>query len=463
MTFRHSIVAVMLASLIGCASHSDLDYATQASQESNQSIEQLIDHVVSERQLELIELEGAQTSYLTDLVDVPELNTYLESALQNNPNLQQSIIALKIAYAQQGVTAADQLPSVDAGFGGEASEDSDNSFSADLTVSWELDLWQKLADSSDAASKDIAATQADLQVTKDLLAANIMREWLEISVNKQLLDIEQRRLTILENNETLVMERYQVGLGSLEELDDAKTNTASTRSTVAGYQENITQSERSLVLLTGQWAADVEAPNVAVTFPSVLNPLDSLSAQDMSGRPDLQKAFLGIEADALRTEAAYKAMLPSFSLSASLSDIAETPSEALFTNPLWSVLGQISAPLFQGGALKSQAEIAQLNTEQSYWVYQETLLSAVNEVENAVGQEYVLEEQQMHLDDALMSAQRSIESYEDKYREGLVDILDLLTVQKQTYDLEAQLVNTTYQRLLNRIDLGLALGLGVSE
>ncbi|WP_339390048.1 TolC family protein, partial [Vibrio neptunius] len=75
-----------------------------------------------------------------------------------------------------------------------------------------------LADSSEAARKDVAASQASLQSAKDLLTANIMRNWLEISVNQQLLDIELRRLDVLENNEVLVLERYQVGLGSLEDL-----------------------------------------------------------------------------------------------------------------------------------------------------------------------------------------------------------------------------------------------------
>jgi outer membrane protein TolC len=185
--------------------------------------------------------------------------------------------------------------------------------------------------------------------------------------------------------------------------------------------------------------------------------------QDLSGRPDLRQAFYSIEAESLRTEVAYKSMLPSFSLSASLTDMAESPSEALFSNPLWSVLGQISAPLFQGGKLKAQAEIAELTTEQTFWAYQDTLLSAVNEVEDAVGQEHSLAQQQIHLQEAHGSARRSFDSYEEKYRQGLVDIFDLLTVQQQAYDVEAQLTNTKYQRLLNRIDLGLALGLGVEK
>ena len=459
MTFRYSVLAIMLSGLMGCATTSEADFSTQATEQQNESIQQLLERVETAGE----EQTQQTTNLITDLVNVPELEQYLTTAFSANPSLQQSIVALKIAYAQEGLSFADQLPTVNANFSGEKTEGSDESYNADVTVSWELDLWQRLADVSAASRKDVAASQASLQNATNLLAANIMRGWLEISVNQQLLDIEQRRLAILENNETLVLDRYQVGLGTLEELDNAKTSTASTRATVAQYQENLAKSKRSLLLLTGELNAKVTDLNVAQAFPDVLNPLENMSVQNLAGRPDLQQAFFNIEAESLRTDAAYKAMLPSFSLSASLKDMAETPSEALFANPLWSALGQVSAPLFQGGRLKTNAEIAELTTEQSYWAYQETLLTAVNEVENAIGQEGSLAEQQQHLQASLSSAKRSVVSYEEKYRQGLVDIFDLLTVQQQAYDVESQLTNTTYQRLLNRIDLGLALGLGVEN
>lgn len=459
MTFRYSVLAIMLSGLMGCATTSEADFSTQATEQQNESIQQLLNRVETAGE----EQTQQTTTLITDLVNVPELEQYLTTAFSANPSLQQSIVALKIAYAQEGLSFADQLPTVNANFSGEKTEDSDESYNADVTVSWELDLWQRLADVSAASRKDVAASQASLQNATNLLAANIMRGWLEISVNQQLLDIEQRRLAILENNETLVLDRYQVGLGTLEELDNAKTSTASTRATVAQYKENLAQSKRSLLLLTGELNTKVTDVNVAQAFPEVLNPLENMSVQNLAGRPDLQQAFFNIEAESLRTDAAYKAMLPSFSLSASLKDMAETPSEALFANPLWSALGQVSAPLFQGGRLKTNAEIAELTTEQSYWAYQETLLTAVNEVENAIGQEGSLADQQQHLQASLSSAKRSVVSYEEKYRQGLVDIFDLLTVQQQAYDVESQLTNTTYQRLLNRIDLGLALGLGVEN
>lgn len=460
MNYRYSLICIGVISLMGCASLSDTDYEHQAKSKTTEAIEQLVKRTVSNNSATE---SKPLINELTDLVNVPELMKYVDEAFQHNPSLQQSIIALNIAYANQSISRADLLPSATTSFSEQRTQDSDDVFNADLTISWELDLWQKLSDTNAAAKADILSTQASLQTAKDLVVANLMRGWLAINNDQQLLQIEQDRLKALISTEQLILERYRLGLTSLDDLDNAKTATAQTRATIAAYQEQVEQSKRDLLLLTGGWNKQLTDINVGEAFPEVLNPLDSLSVQDLSGRPDLQQAFLDIKAQALRTNAAYKAMLPSFSLSASLADMAETPSEALFKNPIWSLLGQISAPLFQGGALKAQAEVEALTTEQSYWTYQETLLSAINEVENAIGSESAYAIQQTYLKEALTNAQRSLVNSEQNYRQGLVDVFDLLTSQQLAFDAQSQLTSTIYQRLLNRIELGLALGIGVSS
>ena len=155
-------------------------------------------------------------------------------------------------------------------------------------------------------------------------------------------------------------------------------------------------------------------------------------------------------------------MLPSINLEAALTDIADSPKDALLTNPLWSVLGQLTAPLYKGGQLKTAAEIAELNTAIAYQSYRETLLNAVLEVENALGSERSLMKQQGQIETALNHARNNLAHYRNSYQSGLVTILDLLAIQQNTYDLEEQLDQVIFQRLSNRIDLGLALGLGVS-
>lgn len=129
----------------------------------------------------------------------------------------------------------------------------------------------------------------------------------------------------------------------------------------------------------------------------------------------------------------------------------------MLSDPVWTLLGQLTAPLFQGGKLKSAAEIAELETAKSYQVYRETLLDAINEVENALSLEQSITRRHKHIESALASARNSLARYQECYRSGLVDILDLLTVQEKTFDIAAQLDNLIYQRLINRIDLGLGV------
>ena len=197
-------------------------------------------------------------------------------------------------------------------------------------------------------------------------------------------------------------------------------------------------------------------------FPDVELAVSGLPAQTLARRPDLKAAYLAIESSTLNSKAAYKDLLPSLSIEAMLEDIASSPREALFVSPIWSLLGQLTAPLYQGGELRATAEIFELETALSYQSYRDTLLTAVSEVENAIGQEQSLQTQNYYIETALASAKNNLVQYQQNYRTGLVDILDLLAVQQQTYDLESQLNTTQYNLLANRITLALALGLEMS-
>ncbi|MDV7105969.1 TolC family protein [Vibrio sp. TH_r3] len=448
---NRSFLVLAITGLMGCSSSSNNDFEELAKQSLQQQI------AWSAQQPDAIEVVQ-----LTELMNIPELDTLIKQAMKNNPSLQQTLTALKIVYAQRDETNSDRIPSLTAGYDASKEEGSDSEYSADLTVSWELDLWNEIGNETKAADKDIASSIATYQSATDTLAANIMRAWLQINLQKQLVDIELLRLKLLEDNEQMILEKYRSGLGDLEDLDTAKTESAATRSTLAEYTEQLAQNERSLALLLGNVGGE-QTFNVSSEFPQVITPLVSLPEQDLSRRPDLQSAFYDLEAEEFRTTAAYKALLPSISLSVALSDTASSPTSALFASPLWSLLGQLSAPILDGGYLQSQIDIAELTTENAYWIYKETLLNAVNEVENALGQEKSLAEQQQHLEVALESAKRSYANYQEKYREGLVDISDLISVQTSGFDVKANLTEVIYNRLVNRIDLGLALGLGVSS
>jgi len=449
---RLSFLAVSTAFLVGCSSLQQ-SQSIDRSAELNASLKK---YVAWQN-----EQSGAkELTKLTDLIKIPILSDLVEHGLKNSPSLQQTILALEIIKSKKQKTRGNQLPSADLSLSGNRVKDSDNQFDSDLSISWELDIWSKLSDQTKAAEQDILSSSATLQSARDSLAANIMRTWLQSSYQTQLIAVEQERLGILENNEALVQQRYRSGIGSLKDLDSARTDTYSTRATIVEYEETLSQTNRTLAQLIGEHSANYQL-HIDQNFPDIVLPLATLPEQDLARRPDLKKQYANIQAAQLRANVAYKDLLPSFSLEAALSDSSDSLRDVLFADPVWSLLSQITLPLFQGGKLRAARDIAELEAEQAYWAYQETLLTAITETENTLGLEKALVRQVTHINDALKSAQSNSEHFKSKYKQGLVDILDLLQVQQQTFNLKAQWLQLTFDQLSNRIDLGLALGLGV--
>ncbi|MFS1702087.1 TolC family protein [Alteromonas sp. AMM-1] len=449
---RITLLAVSLAlALSGCASQYTGDHSESAQRNTGNGVT-----------WQAMPEQAESVTTLTELVSVPGLSALINEALAGNPGLQQQLISLKTAKAQKRVANASRLPGVSAGLNGTRQQDSDNSYSASLTVSWEADIWQKLGDQVSATQWAIAASDAELTSVTNTLVAEVMRGYLEVAYYQQLINNEQARLALLKNNQDVILKRYRTGLGALEDLDNARTSSANSEANIAAYQENLAQSLRALAVLLGRTDLTVSDLPVATDFPEVLLPLTSLPEQDLARRPDLMAAYANIQSQEYNTRVAYKSLLPSISLTAALSDTGTSPSQALFTNPVWSLLGQLTAPLFQGGELRANIDIQELAVENSWWGYQSTLLTAVKEVQDGIGQEKSLARQYQAKTDALANAKRSSDTYTQQYRQGLVDILDLLSVYQQTYDLQAQRLQLQFNQLSNRISLGLALGLGVS-
>ena len=397
---------------------------------------------------------------LNGLISSGELDALVHEALQANPNLQQTLLSVQIYEAQWRQAYGAQLPQLDLGVSGSKTDDQGSSFSSSLTVSWQLDLWQSLSDRSRAAGMDVQQQQQLLQAAQDTLVAQVMNAWLGLIAQQQSIAIQEKRITALASNEKFIIQRYRNGTGSLDDLTSARSVLASEKASLAEFEESLLQQRRALRTLLGRSQGTAIA--TAQTFPAVITPLADLPDQTLARRPDLRAAYAAIEAASLRSNAAYKDLLPSISLEAALLDTDGNLNDALLTDPLWSLLGQLTAPLYRGGQLRAAADIAELQAAQSYQQYRDTLYTAVTEVEDALGQEQSLTQQQAHIEVALENAKTNLVQYRNSYRSGLANILDLLTVEQKTYDLENQLNALIYQRLSNRVNLGLALGLGVA-
>jgi NodT family efflux transporter outer membrane factor (OMF) lipoprotein len=453
MPFRlttYFVIILMSFALSGCSGFlSKQDYAAQVQEE--------ISTVETWPSLE----NSRDVAYLNHLFNSPEVDALLTHAFSNHPGLQQTRLTLALRKAQLKQTAAKQHFQVDAGLSATKQKASDNTYNGSASISWQADVWDKLQSSTDATQADIYQQQMLVNAAQNSLAADILTIWLELISQHKTLEIEHRRIAMFNQNESVILQRYRNGLGTLNDLASAQTSLASSRANLEVIQQQYEQNVRHLKSLVGQLSkVNVTIPN---DYPDVAVAKFDLPQQTLAQRPDLKAAYFEIEAAHLRTHVAYKALLPSFNIEILLAQTATTLRDALFVSPVWSLLGQLTAPLYKGGELRADIDAAEIETAISYQRYKETLLTAVIEVENAIDQERSLNKQLSHLNSALESARNNLEQFEKSYRTGLVDILDLLAIQQQTYDLESRVNDTTFALLANRITLGLALALEIEK
>lgn len=411
----------------------------------------------SEKEIWQVQPLAGEATSLVELIDDAGLTLLIEQAIKANPDLQQVLLTLKIRTAQLNQADSNLLPTVEGSF--KANNDANQSpyYTGGLTVSWEADLWSQIADENKATAKAFSSQQALYQASLDSLVAQVMSAWLAVIAQTRALKVEEDRVNILAKNEALLLNRYKNGNGDLEGLDGARSSLASAKEKVEEYREDLAINQRSLMRLLGY--NKIETIVMQSDYPKVLVPLAQLPEQTLARRPDLMSAFYDIEQAELDVQVAYKDLLPSLSLTASLTDVASSPSSALFASPVWYLLGQLTVPLFQQGKLDLAIDVAKYEAAQSYEVYRAILLDAVFEVENAISQEKSLSLRQAYLEEALTAEKNNLLQYQKNFKNGSVDIVDLLAVQQDVFNLIASLDDLIYLRLDNRITLGLALGL----
>lgn len=348
-------LAISLCFINGCSTFDDVSFDDKAEIQLNDIAQSSIDIA-----------DAPVPIALPRLLCLDEIDVLIAQAIANNPNLQQTLLTLKMAEQRLTVTSSAQWPSVTAGLNSSKAEYGSGTYSANVNVAWTIDMWQQLADASSAEEANAAATAYAYQGAKDLLVANVMKAYLGLVQLAQLIVIESERVTAFNTNEQLIVDRYRKGLMQLNELDTAKSSTQSSRAALVAYKAQYEQALRNIILLTGVSKNKI---NYHLDFPAVLMPLDDMAAQNLGRRPDLQQAYQNIIASQYQHKVAYKALLPSLTLSGSVTGNDSSLHDALFGSSAWQILGQLSAPIFNAGKLTSEVEIAKLTAEKTTGVF----------------------------------------------------------------------------------------------
>jgi outer membrane protein, multidrug efflux system len=389
-----------------------------------------------------------------------QLDELAKEALAYNPDLRVAAARVEQATAYQKVAGALLYPQVNllARGGGKMSGDSTGLQGIGVFVNWELDLWGRVRSGAAAAESQYLSAALDWQYARQSIAAQVAKGWflaiearMQKAVAEEMVEASSRQLGLAED-------RLRVGNGDEYEVALAKAGLATYLDSVRNLDLAYQQALRSLETLAGRYPAAVAAVRPELAPAPAPVPV-GMPSDLLERRPDVVAAERRVAAAFYRVEEAKAARLPRISLTAAVTSI----SSELFVlkeqnNPVWSAGASLMAPLFLGGQLQGQVEVRTAEQKQAVAEYGRIGARAFGEVENALSSEFALGERERILRQAVTDNARALELANVRYRVGSGD---LRAVQQQSlalYAARTALLRVQSERLVQRVNLYLALG-----
>ena len=365
-----------------------------------------------------------------------QLSALVAQALQAHPGALSAQAALRQARAQARVQAAGLLPDVSLSGSAQRSRSSGatgNSFQVGLDAGWEPDLFGRLDAGVQASEADARAAQASLEQVHVSLSAEVALQYIALRGLQQRLGIAQRNLETQQQTLQITDWRVQAGLATSLVAEQARAAAEQTAAQVPQLQASLAQARHALALLTGQAPAALDAALAApqaVPLPSQALALD-IPADTLRQRPDVRVAQERVQAALARVSQADAARYPSLRLSGSLGLRALTLGALGDSASLvHSLLGSVAVPLFDGGAAQAQVQVQQAALEQARQAYQLAVLTALQEVEDALAALNGEGARQAHLQQAAQAAGNAALLAQQRYASGLIDFAAVLETQR---------------------------------
>ena len=401
-------------------------------------------------------------------------------ALHHNHDLEIAAARLAAAEAEARIAGAELTPSLGIGFDANRGQrnfigfpipgsDSNvlttqsTAYGVAFNSSWELDLWGRIRSGKTAATADAEAAEHDLRGARYSIAAQTVKAWLTVIESVQQLSLAQKTVQSYKVTANQIRERYLAGLRSSLDLRLADTTLSSAQATLGDRQRQFDRAIRQLEILLGRYPSGTAATEA--DFPTRLPSIPAgLPSELLARRPDLKAVEQRLAAADARVFQAKASLLPRISLTASGgTSTAELVDLISSDFGVWTLAGNMTQPLLQGGRLRAGVHLAKARARQAMAQYQKSALAAFAEVESALAAEQYLQSRETNLARATDQAKSALRLARDRYVSGVEPFLSVLESQRRAFDAESLLIAVKRQRIENRVDLHVALGGGFEE
>lgn len=335
-----------------------------------------------------------------------------------------------------------------------------DTYNTQLGISWEADLWGKLRRGLEADRANAQASFADLANMRLSLQSELVQNYLQLRVLDEQKRLLQRTLDTYQRSLTLTQNQYRAGISGKDAVAQAQTQLKSAQADLVDLAWQRAQYENAIAVLMGKAPADFDLAERGElpVLPAI--PLQ-VPSQLLERRPDIAAAERAMIAANARIGVAKTAYYPDLTLSLSGGYSSSTFGDWLsLPNRFWSIGPQFAMTLFDGGQRSAEVERTEAVYDQTVAQYRQTVLDSFREVENAMSQLKVYEEEAGVRGEALAAARDSLRLTSNQYRAGLIGYLDVVNVQATALNNERSALNILQNRLVASVQLIAALGGG---
>jgi multidrug efflux system outer membrane protein len=388
------------------------------------------------------------------------LQGLITTALAHNKDLQVALARIEEARAAVGLSRADLYPFVDAAAGGTMewnTEDDDLTVSGVVagTVFWEADLFGRIRRSNEAALNEYLATEQAYRSVTIALVAQVAELYLVLCDLDNRLAIAEATAEARRGSAEIIGVRFEAGAVSEVDVNQAEIQLAEAEAAVESFHRLRAQTENAISVVLGQPPMDI--PRGDALVDQVLPPAlpVGLPSELLERRPDVLVAERQLAAQTARIGVAEASKYPSFTMSADMG-----ASFASITAGFLSLGASLVAPLFNSGKNQRRVEIEVARTQQLLHAYEETVLNAFREVEDAMVAVHRYQAEYEHRQRQVEAAQSAAELSWIRYEGGWTSYLEVLDVQRSLFGAQLAASEVLRLRHASMVQLYKALGGG---
>ena len=413
--------------------------------------------------------QSAQTSEWWRRFNDPVLDRLVAEALRANPNVRTAGLRIMEARAQLGIAGSTLYPQVkqatgDVLWAGEHKEHSDTSavsFSAGLRASWELDFWGKFQRGIEAADAGYWASIALYDDVQVLMASQVATLYITIRTVKVRLRIAAENAALQKRNLDISERLFASGHDSELDVQQAKAQYLATLASIPALEIGVRQAQNALSVLLARPPGPLpEMATAKDTIPQAeLEVIVDMPADLLRRRPDVRAAEMQLAAQSALIGVSTADLYPSISLLGSIG-LSATSLSSSARSLTWGIGPSLVWNVFDQGRLTNTVLLQDARFQQLYEQYQDAVLRAAREVDDAAVSFARTGEQIVLLAESVKAAQRSLDIATLQYREGLTDFQRVLDSQRTLFVQQDNLVATQGGLMQSLVAIYKAMGGG---